>query len=83
MHRINNFINVKNMETKVIYPKINGVTYITQKQLCERTGYGRHGLRQKMAKIGIEPFHPNQKRTLYPLDQVEQAINDGQLIKWL
>ena len=71
------------METKMIYPKINGVTYITPKQLCERTGYCRHGLRKKIAKIGVEPFHPNQKRTLYPLDQVEKAINDGQLIKWL
>lgn len=71
------------METKIIYPKIDGVTYITQRQLCERTGYCRHGIRNKMKKIGIEPYRNESNRTLYPLDKVEQAIQEGKFIKWL
>lgn len=76
------FNTSKIMEATQIYPKIDGVTYITQKQLCERTGYVRQGLRLKLKRLGIEPIFKGN-RALYPLSQIEQAIDDGLLIKYL
>ena len=62
---------------------IDGVEYVTKNQVCAMTGYTLQGLNRKLKAVGITWVVKSNKRALMRLSDVQEAIADGRLVKYL
>lgn len=62
---------------------IDGVEYITKRQLAERVGYTVDGLSNRLKKCSLNPLKLKSGRILFCLKEVIEAEKRGEFIKYL
>ena len=62
---------------------INGTEYVTKDQVCALTGYSRQGLDRKLKAVGMTWIVTKSRRALVRLSDVNEAISDGRLVKYM
>lgn len=60
---------------------IDGVEYVTTKQVCELTGYTYGSIYKKQKSGVLNPCKRPNGRVVYRLDEIQAAMTDGRLAR--